>query len=396
MIKAMRKMQTKFRDECTFLKNFIIHNVLIFLLIPIVIGFIPSTASAFDHPGGLHTDRQLRDTAAKIKVKAQPWKSAFDSVVSFANARLNESPSAVSNLNIPGYYQNRSGHINAKNVLQFDTWSAYSAAVVFALNAKMSGSTPGSDRYADQTVRILNAWSETNKGFSGNDGALVSCLTLVGMVNAAELIYNYPGWRSTDKARFLIWAGSVLYTQANIKTRGLYTSTPFHSNWNDWGILMAVAIDNLNGNSSNFSNDIGILKQLITVQIAPDGRIQSELNRGSSSILYTAFAEEPLTAAVTVARNATGTDLFYWTPSGGGTVKQALEFLFNKGIESPNQWPVASAVGNSGNGAHTHELFAAMGRTYGVSKWTNWAKPPVPDLETGIGWAFPTLLQPTP
>jgi Alginate lyase len=396
IIEAMTKTQITYKNKCTFLKNFFIrYNLHIFLLIPIVISFIPSTASAWNHPGGLHSDGQLRDTAGRIKSNAQPWKANWDQLLSFANSRLNETPSAVSNLYIPGYYQNSSGHISAKNVIQNDTMSAYSAAAVYALNAAMAGRIPSSDRYADQTIRILNAWARTNTGFSGPDGALVASYTAIGLVHAAELVYKYPGWRSADKAQFLRWAGTVLYAQANIKTRGLYTSTPYYSNWNDWGINLAVAIDNLTENYNNFLNDIKILKDLVTVQIESDGRMPSELKRGSSSILYTAFALESLTSAVTITRNAMGTDLRYWTPSGGGTVKQALDFLFNKGIENPSQWPVSSARYSSGNTAHTHELYAAMGRTFGVSKWTNWGKPPAPDLDTGIGWALPVLLQPT-
>lgn len=350
---------------------------------------IPSIALAFDHPGGMHTRAHLEATHQKLIADEEPWISAWDKLLAYAEKRLSENPNAVVDFNVPAYYKDKQGHADGKRPLMRDTETAYSCALVYALQNSLSNSER--NRYANKVVEVLNEWASVNKKFSNQDGALVMSYTASGMVHAAELIWNYPGWDAQDKLQFQAWAKNVLYKAADIKTRGLEKNPSRHSNWNNWGILLALSVDHLTNNQANLNADIALLKELIDISIEKDGRLLRELNRDEHSISYTAFALEPMTAAIEIVRNSGGPDLYAWNPPSKGTVQDALTFLFDRGIENPNLWPIKSAIGNVSNERRSHEIFAAMGRVYGKNKWTDWANPPVPDLGTGIGFAVPTL-----
>ena len=365
----------------------IYYRFLLFLFIMIAVCVDLRIVSAFEHPGGLHTRSQLNFTRQQILAGEEPWASAWSQLLVNAKGRLTEKPSAVADYRVPGYYDDSAMHQEAKTILLRDTEAAYTAAMVYALGGNLSKSER--DRYADQVVEILHNWASVNKKFSGYDGALVMSYTVSGMVHAAELIWDYSKWNSQDRSQFQTWAKTVLYKAADIKTRRLSSSRP--TNWNNWGILLALSIDHLTDDLSSLNADIEILKQLIDVQIAKDGRLPEEIKRGDKSISYTAFALESLTAAIEVARNSGGPDLFAWQPPSGGTVKDALRFLFDKGIDHPSTWPVKSAVGHKDNETRSDEVFEVMGRVYGEHKWTSWAKPPVPNLGTGLGFVMPTL-----
>jgi len=49
-------------------------------------------------------------------------------------------------------------------------------------------------------LRFLKAWADINKAYSGHDGSLVKTNSRTGLAIAAELLYNYRGWKSDDKA----------------------------------------------------------------------------------------------------------------------------------------------------------------------------------------------------
>lgn len=369
----------------------LLNNRFVFVTFLIMAFFkAPSTVSAFEHPGGLHTRSQIELTYQKLATNQQPWTSEWSSLLNYASNRLSEQPSAVTDFHVPGYYKDQQGHINAKLTLLRDTEAAYSCALVYALNYNLSVNER--NLYANKASELLNNWATVNKSFSGFDGQLAMSYTAVGMIHTAELIWNYPGWSDQNKNQFKHWASTVVYPAGDIKMRGMSNNPPNPNNWNYWGILLALSIDQLTENQTNLDTDITLLKELIDIAIETDGSMPRELGRGNQSISYTAFALEPLTAAIEITRNSGGPDLFTWNPPSGGTIKQALTFLFDRGLEKPSLWPIQSAVGHPNNAKRSQEIFEAMGRVYGINKWTNWANPSAPDLGTGIGWAVPSLI----
>ncbi len=374
-------------------------------------GSDPSAGSgtySFLHPGGLNTIQQIYTAAQKIKNGEQPWSSAWSQLQSFANARLNEQPSApVTYGPIPAFYQNKSGNIAAKAIMQNDMFAAYSCAAFYAVNVARTGVNPSNDQYANKAVQILNNWASVNKDIVVDEQTSLDVSNAgPGLVGAAELIWNYPGWASDDRTKFVSWVKNELQPAADFKKlRSLmktpqgtyevpsYITNPYYSNHNAWGILLSIAIDHFIENRVALDADVVLLKKLIDLMVKADGSMPEEIKRGSNGIVYTAFALEPLAASVEIVRNAGGQNLYNWTAPGGGSLRKALDFLYNKGIENPSLWPIS---GTQSAPPHAPELFAAMGPIYGVSKWTNWAKPQIPDLETGVGFPLPTLFRSLP
>ena len=368
-----------------------------------------STAMSFLRPGGVNTIQQIYIAAENIKKGVQPWASAWSKLQNDANKRLDEQPSPVVDYEIIPYYDDPQTSYRQSQIMQADVWSAYSASAVYAINIALTGTTPNNDKYANQSIKLLNAWASVNKNASGDEQTdLMMSVMVPGFISAAEMVWDYPGWKAADRQNFFNWIKNVIDLAADAKkARSLVrkadgswavkSGKTYYNNHNCWGILLALWIDQFTQNQADFDDDVKLLKFLIDMMIMPDGTMPTEMSRHEKSINYTAFALEPLTAAIELVRNSGGENLYYWVSPRGGSVKKALEYLFNKGIENPSLWPIDGAAEQTKmNSGHTPELFAAMGRVYGVSKWTNWGNPPVADIETGVGFPLPTLLQPLP
>ena len=375
----------------------------------------PNPEPSADHPRGLHTPAQIKLTAEKITSNALPWVSAWANLQAYAGVRLNEVPSAVAQYGpFPFYYNggaDQASYLQQREWMQADMYAAYSTAAVFAINAELAGRIPSSDRYADKAIQILNNWATVNQSISLDEETnLAVSYVAPGLIHAAEMVWNYPGWSRASRDQFVTWAVTILKPVADKKKMrslertadGVYQvpnwiSKPYYGNHNFWGVLCSLAIGSLTKNMTSIQEDVVLLKTLINLQIKAEGSQPQELGRGELSINYSAFALEPLSASFEILRNTTGENLYDWTASGGGSLKKGLDFVHN-GIENPLLWPVVASRNNAANYAHTQELFAAMGRVYGISKWTVFrlGQPPVPDLGTGVGWPLPTLLQPAP
>lgn len=337
---------------------------------------------AFEHPGGVHTRAQIQKARQELLAGAAPWTAAHARLIDRANAGLSEAPSAVEDYDVPGYYENAAAHTAAKTRLRDDANAAYSCALAFQINFGLS--SQARTQYAEKAKAILNDWAYTNKRISGHDGDLVMAYVGTTLALAAELLWDHPGWSETDKRQFRSWTQSVLRGASAIQSRS--------NNWADWGIFAALVADHLLDDASSMQAHVSRLQSLIDDQIAPDGSLPSELRRGEKSLWYTYFALAPLTNAVELVRNATGTDLYTWTPPSGGTLRQAVAFFF-RGASSPAAWPteVASSPEPDGWGG---DLLYAMGLVYEDRSFLDWARPPFGP--SNAAWESPDLLLPAP
>lgn len=346
-------------------------------------GLFSAGAAAFDHPGGLHAAAQIENARSRIAAGAQPWVSAWNQLKDRADRAMNETPSAVRIFEVPGYGDDPAGHGAAKLILADDATAAYAAASAYAVGAGLNDAERR--RYADKAVEILLDWAYTNTGYTGVGSPLLISYTAPAMIYAAEMLWNYDGWRPVDKEQMKAWTKNVVRDAAHsIKHRT--------NNWATWAILAALASDHLLDDKANWDKDVARLKEIIDEQIASDGGLPRELGRDDKSVHYTNFALESMTAAIELVRNTGGPNLYTWNPPSGGTVKKALEYFFDRGIENQRLWPTEISLDVSPSG-RASELYEAMGRVYGVQKWLNWVRGPVFMAGTGLGFLAPTLFQ---
>ncbi|ADE53565.1 alginate lyase family protein [Coraliomargarita akajimensis] len=343
-------------------------------------------AAAFEHPGGLHSAQQLESTRRQIAQGAQPWTDAYALLLVEVGKCQKRRPQAVEDFNVPGYYIDAKGHREAMDRLSKDAWVAYSCAVAYQL-------TSGPDRtvYAEKALEVINAWARINTKTSNYDGTLAMADAGSGLVFAAELMRDYDGWNTLQRAAFEEWLTTVyLYACQQIANN--------ENNWGCWGTLGSAASHYYLDDAQGLDADIARIRKQIDVSIEADGRMPHETKRGKNGIWYTYFALSPMTAASQIAANARGVDLFSFKGDDGAGIEDALDYLIQY-CYAPEDWPHYREKDLSLPKANKYpgNLFEAMHALYKKPAYGNWVKDSRPIMVFGhhYSWNFPSLLPPS-
>ncbi len=359
-----------------------VSKIMIILCSISLVGVI-GKAQPFEHPGGLHSYKQIELARRNIASQKQPWTTAYEALIEQANRGLEKSPEAIADFNVPGYYKDAKGHRETMGRLSGDAWVAYSCAVAYQL-------TSNSERlkYAEKAIQVINAWATTNKKFSGYDGQLAMVDAGVGLVFAAELMTDYNGWNKEQRTAFAKWITSVyLKASTEIVERG--------NNWGDWGVLGCIVSHYYLDMEDSVDVDIMHIRNKINMAIASDGHMPEETKRGKRGLWYTYFALAPLTSACQIAQNAQGVDLFNYKGDDGAGIEEALDYLLRY-CREPNKWPHYS--GNDINPPKPEQypgnLFEAMSGIYEKKEYEAWVDDARPIMVYGhhYAWSFPTLM----
>lgn len=336
-------------------------------------------APYFTHPGGMHSEGQLRSAARNSQLNIQPWADAKQELISRADSYAGEPSSAVSSFNVPDYNLYPAEHTEAAAVLQQDANAAYTNALAYRIT--------GNSLYADKAKAFLNDWAFNNHTVAGVDGAYVMAYAGVALIHTAELMRDYPGWGG--KAQFEVWLKNVYLDQA---ANPLKTQLNNQGAWGNYGAISAYYYLN---DAVNVNSEIVRLKHLIDISIAADGSMPQETARGGEGLWYTYFALAPMTAAAHVAKEATGTDVFNWTSPGGKTIKSALDYLLYY-VQNPAQWPhYANPRLPAAHDKWPNNLFEAMSDYYDKPEYAAFAaqKRPLTAIGHHYAWAVPTLMK---
>lgn len=365
-----------------------------FLLPMMALAFLPGVVAAFEHPGGMHTAAQIAEAERRIESGDRSAVAAWTSLIAKADWGMGVAPGAVENLQAVSYYKNGKLSIAQRKPMMENADAAAACGLAYAIGARLSPAKR--EAYAQRAILFLNHWSSINKGVSTEGGEMAVVDSCQGLLIAAEMVWNHPGYALADKEQFRAWAKAVPRTVADLKTKRKSSNGPFGNNHNCWGILLGLMLDNLLEDQAQFTADIDSLKHIIDTQIGTDGMLLAEVNRAEAGMGYTGFALESMSAAVEVVRNMGGPDLFRWEPPSGGTLQHALSVFYHL-LRHPNEWPrspvsVPDAANPRGGG-----VFEAMGIVYGEAAWSDWASCDSTFMgEEGVAWIMPCLLVPAP
>ena len=146
---------------------------------------LPAAAQrTFVHPGISYTQADIDRMRALIAAKQEPYYSAFTALKegSYSSPTVSVSQRGT---------QIKEGNFNG--TVGIDGRRAHDLALIYVLT--------GETRYADKAVQILNANSYyTNTSARGTgplDNGKINLL-----IEAAELLRDYPGWAAADQQRF--------------------------------------------------------------------------------------------------------------------------------------------------------------------------------------------------
>ncbi|MEK4877933.1 carbohydrate-binding protein [Paenibacillus sp. FSL R5-0908] len=349
------------------------------------------SALAYSHPGGIVTADEFAVIKAKVNANLSPWKEAYNVMMRDADNGLLVQNHAVATWNVPGFYADPAGHIAAKGGLEQDTQAAYAGALAYRFT--------GDAKYADKAVELMNAWAVTNKAMGMTDAPLASAYVGVGMINAADLLKDYSGWRAAEQAQFQSWIRAVWLPK--------WIAHKDENNWGDWMRYAKLAFYHYTDNETAFNDEVVKLKNKIDEAIDDRSFLPAEGTRGSNSMWYHYFALSPMTASAEIVLHATGEDLFHWESPSGKSLKKASDNLLYYANGHVSEWPneyggkqVYSTFLN--NNSFPLNMYEALADIYQDPQYEIYVSPYRPiggniNGDTGFyhnhAWVYPTLLR---
>lgn len=168
--------------------------VTIIILLSMVVGM--SARRLFQHPGITYTQADIERMKALISVKAEPFYTTYQAMVA------------------SNWVTRTAG--TDKPTTENSCGKGGRAAIDNALLYHLTGNTA----YADKAVAWINNYSyitQVTSSTAALDGGKINLL-----IEAAELLRTYPGWKSADKLRFNKMLVNVFYPKLKDFDRGRY------------------------------------------------------------------------------------------------------------------------------------------------------------------------------
>jgi hypothetical protein len=146
------------------------------------------SATAFIHPGALHTAQDFSRINTYLASEAEPYNTTWTLLTASPYAQSSYQPSPKETV-----YRGSNG-VDSENYpsLYRDAAAAYQLAIRWRITNDTS--------YADASINILSSWASALTAIEGtSDKFLASGLYGYQMANAAELMSDYSGWDAGNK-----------------------------------------------------------------------------------------------------------------------------------------------------------------------------------------------------
>ncbi|WP_410598764.1 alginate lyase family protein [Amycolatopsis sp. lyj-90] len=161
-------------------------------LVPLALGLLSAPAQAapatFTHPGVLVSRPQLDFVRTKVQAGAQPWKQAYDAMMSSSYASLSRSPKPRAVVECGPYSNPNLGCTDERQ----DAIAAYSLSLAWYITRDA--------KYATKAIEIMDAWSAVLKDHTNSNAPLQSAWSASSWPRAAEIIkHTYTGWPNSGR-----------------------------------------------------------------------------------------------------------------------------------------------------------------------------------------------------
>ena len=205
-----------------------------------------AAGNAFVHPGLLHTAADLSRMQANYQ--KQPWVGSWNKLIANTHSQTTWIPKPVATVIRGGTGQNY-------GALYEDIAAAYQSA----LRYKIGGDTA----YADQSIRIMNAWSSTMTTLTGDaDRFLASGIYGYEFCQAAEMMREYSGWSSSAFTKFRNLMLNVFYPLQHdfLVNHNAACITNYWANWDLSNIAGMAAIGVLCDDPAKYNEALNYFK----------------------------------------------------------------------------------------------------------------------------------------
>jgi hypothetical protein len=152
----------------------------------------PAPPAGFTHPGILVNRAQLDEIKKRVAAGKEPQKSAFEALKAHKLAALDYTPHPRPTVECGSFSNPDIGCKDEQN----DSEAAYAQALLWYIT--------GNKTYAENAVKIMNAWSGTlTGGHTNSNGQVQASWTGDVWPRAAEIVRaSYKGWSDADIAKF--------------------------------------------------------------------------------------------------------------------------------------------------------------------------------------------------
>lgn len=188
------------------------------------------------HPCMLHTANDFKRVKDKVNASAQPWLDGWSVLI--ANEKAQETYLASPTVKLI-----RGG--GSKEEPESDNYSQAMYDVASAYQLGIRWKVSGDNKYADAAIKILNAWASTCKSINGDSNKFLAAgIYGYQFANAAEILRDYDGWKSSDFEAFKNWMSGVFYplNKDFLERHNGTCNTHYWSNWDMCNMASGLAI----------------------------------------------------------------------------------------------------------------------------------------------------------
>ncbi len=311
-------------------------------------------ALSADHPNMYLNAGEIAAISAQIEADAQPWKDAYDDLLSRASAALNQTPVGVTEVgrDSPAYYTERpycgwtpeaspcggdaccDGQINP-NADRAD----YEAAIDMSRAIRDLGiayAFTGQANYASHAITLINHWAvneatRANPGFTDAQSEIELSITIPAMFYGADLIWNFSGWDAAERDAFVQWTRDFAENARN------KSDSVDANNFGDWRLVLLAAAASLVKDDELMQYVVDHYKAMVPNQIDGGGRWVKELGR-TRGLHYSLYAANALVQVAEIVRHQ-GVDLYnFESSSGTGSLKKGIDWLLPFVLDQ-SSWP---------------------------------------------------------
>ncbi|PUU84280.1 chondroitin AC/alginate lyase [Tuber borchii] len=201
-------------------------------------------ATAFVHPGLLHTAEDFDRVASKVAAQTNPWYAGYQKLIANPHAQTSWIASPVDVV-----YRGVNPH--GQNYVRF--YRDIAAAYALALRWKATNDA----QYANSSAAIIDAWSSTLTQVGGSaDRFLASGLYGYQIANVVEVLRGYPAWTGFEAAKDMLV--NIFYPMSHsfIMNHNDARVDHYWANWDLCNLNSILAIGVVADNQSIFNEAV--------------------------------------------------------------------------------------------------------------------------------------------
>ncbi len=251
-------------------------------------------AAAFNHPGLLSSKADLDHIRTQVKAGKQPWKGAYDKLVSDMNKGSNYGGAKAWMTRDPKPHKEFKCTEHGEPGPQTDLWNdghaAYGHALLYSITEK--------EEHAKRAIAFFDAWSGTLTSSRGS--VLCPSFLFPNLIWAAEIIrYSGAGWPKANQDRFQKMLTGIVWNHID----GVSGN---NSNWGAWQIASQISIAVFADDQAKYKTAVERYKKhLVRTIPSPSGKAQETCR----DLHHTQMGLAPLAMAAEIAWKQ-GLDLY--------------------------------------------------------------------------------------